>query len=46
MENSKYKIEIELESDLDEYKVKQFFEDHFDTGFLKINKINISKEEK
>jgi len=39
----KYKIEIELESDLEEFKVRQFFEDHFDTAFLTIKKINISE---
>ena len=44
MSSQNYKLEIELESDLDESKVKQFFEDHFDTAFLKINKINIVKE--
>lgn len=44
MENPKYKVEIELESCLDEIKLKQFFEDHFDTSFLKINKMNIIKE--
>lgn len=41
METKKYKLEIELESDLDEFKLKQYFEDNFDTSFLTINKIEI-----
>ena len=44
MSSQKYKIEIELESCLDEFKLKQFFEDHFDTSFLQVNKIEVKKE--
>lgn len=44
MENFNYKIEIELESPLDEVKLKQYFNEHFDTAFLTINKLNIKKE--
>ena len=44
MNSQKYKINIELESDLDEFKLKQYFEEHFDTAFLRVNKIEIIKE--
>ena len=41
---STYKIELELESFLDEVKLKQYFEDNFDMDFLQIKKIDITKE--
>lgn len=44
MQNQTFRIEMELESSLDETRLRQYFEDNFDMAFLKINLIKVEKK--